>query len=320
MNKQVILGISLMIFGGAMIMALATSPKDDKNTQTHEITGEIARPVVEPLTADIETETRLLEQKRKQREAQVARLEEETKTLLIAQEQARNKAIKKQREEAVLTSVQTRPESIELAKKKEAQARQKQAEQRQAEKQKQAQLAESQAEKQKQDDIINAKKTGKYTVQAGDNLIRLAKEYGISVSVLAKANDLSDDATLHKGKVLKIPTSAQIKALQADVKAQEQKAAADARLREARQNTSKSANKGTYAVQVALAVNQEKADELAKKFKAQGYRVKTTPDRRGVKVIIGPERSKEAADALRTKISHDKSVGAMNAWVYEVKE
>lgn len=307
MNKQVILGISLMIFGGAMIMALATSPKDDKNTQTHEITGEIARPVVEPLTADIETETRLLEQKRKQREAQVARLEEETKALLIAQEQARNKAIKKQREEAVLTSVQTRPESIELAKKKEAQARQKQAEQRQA-------------EKQKQDDIINAKKTGKYTVQAGDNLIRLAKEYGISVSVLAKANDLSDDATLHKGKVLKIPTSAQIKALQADVKAQEQKAAADARLREARQNTSKSANKGTYAVQVALAVNQEKADELAKKFKAQGYRVKTTPDRRGVKVIIGPERSKEAADALRTKISHDKSVGAMNAWVYEVKE
>lgn len=157
-------------------------------------------------------------------------------------------------------------------------------------------------------------------MQAGDNLIRLAKEYGISVSVLAKANDLSDDATLHKGKVLKIPTSAQIKALQADVKAQEQKAAADARLREARQNTSKSANKGTYAVQVALAVNQEKADELAKKFKAQGYRVKTTPDRRGVKVIIGPERSKEAADALRTKISHDKSVGAMNAWVYEVKE
>lgn len=307
MNKQVILGISLMIFGGAMIMALATSPKDDKNTQTHEITGEIARPVVEPLTADIETETRLLEQKRKQREAQVARLEEETKALLIAQEQARNKAIKKQREEAVLTSVQTRPESIELAKKKEAQARQKQAEQRQA-------------EKQKQDDIINAKKTGKYTVQAGDNLIRLAKEYGISVSVLAKANDLSDNATLHKGKVLKIPTSAQIKALQADVKAQEQKAAADARLREARQNTSKSANKGTYAVQVALAVNQEKADELAKKFKAQGYRVKTTPDRRGVKVIIGPERSKEAADALRTKISHDKSVGAMNAWVYEVKE
>lgn len=118
MNKQVILGISLMIFGGAMIMALATSPKDDKNTQAHEITGEIARPVVEPLTADIETETRLLEQKRKQREAQVARLEEETKALLIAQEQARNKAIKKQREEAVLTSVQTRPESIELAKKK----------------------------------------------------------------------------------------------------------------------------------------------------------------------------------------------------------
>lgn len=333
MNKQVLLGVSLMVFGSAMIAVLATAPKDTTASTTtakaepdsSEKNYDVARPVVEPLTADIETEARLLEEKRKQREARVAQLEEQTKALLTAQEQARQTALQKQADELTQPAVQVRPESVELAKQQErAKLEQaKKAELKAKEKQKTElkakEDAQKLAEKQKQDELAAAKKSGKHIVKVGDNLIRLSKEYNIPVSVLAQANNMGRDDALHKGRTIIIPSAKDIKRLQAEAVAQERKQAADARLKEARQNANKSANKGSYAVQVALAANQQNADALVAKFKAQGYTVKTASDRRGVRVIVGPEKSREAADALRNKINNDKSVATGGAWVFEVK-
>jgi murein DD-endopeptidase MepM/ murein hydrolase activator NlpD len=44
-----------------------------------------------------------------------------------------------------------------------------------------------------------------YTVQAGDNLFRIARTYGLSVNSLAVANEISDERLIHPGQVLVIP-------------------------------------------------------------------------------------------------------------------
>lgn len=124
---------------------------------------------------------------------------------------------------------------------------------------------------------------------------------------------------LQKGKVITIPSAKQIKQLQVKAQERERKEAAEARLAEARRAARASGSNERYAVQVALAANQQNADELVKKFKAQGYNVSTQPDRRGVRVVIGPERSREAANALKDKINNDTSVATGGAWVLQVK-
>ena len=73
--------------------------------------------------------------------------------------------------------------------------------------------------------------------------------------------------------------------------------------------------KGSFGVQVALANDQAKADELAKKFQSAGYQVKTSATSRGVRVIVGPERGKVAALALKDKINSDPKVNTTSAWV-----
>ena len=73
-----------------------------------------------------------------------------------------------------------------------------------------------------------------------------------------------------------------------------------------------------YGVQVALASNQARADAMAAKLKAAGYTVSTSQTSRGVRVVVGPERSKEAATALKDKINNDAAVGTKGAWVLQL--
>ena len=54
---------------------------------------------------------------------------------------------------------------------------------------------------------------------------------------------------------------------------------------------------------------------MAKKFQSAGYQVKTSPTSRGVRVIVGPERGKVAALALKDKINSDPKVNTTSAWV-----
>ncbi|MFU8892103.1 MAG: LysM peptidoglycan-binding domain-containing protein [Luteolibacter sp.] len=49
--------------------------------------------------------------------------------------------------------------------------------------------------------------SGEYTVVAGDNLVRIGRQFGISAQALAKANGLEAGSIIHPGQKLKVPTA-----------------------------------------------------------------------------------------------------------------
>ncbi|WP_201509930.1 LysM peptidoglycan-binding domain-containing protein [Psychrobacter alimentarius] len=163
------------------------------------------------------------------------------------------------------------------------------------------------------------KSSSDYQVKRGDGLIKLARQYNMPVEVLAQANDLSPSTSLRVGQNITIPSRSQVQRLEREAAAAEKSAEAkrnaQQKLSEARKEVKETDAKGSFGVQVALANDQAKADELAKKLQAAGYQVKTSPTSRGVRVIVGPERGKVAALALKDKINSDPKLNASEAWV-----
>lgn len=164
---------------------------------------------------------------------------------------------------------------------------------------------------------------GQHKVVRGDGLIKLSRQYGVPVSALAEANNMGRHDPLPLGKTIKIPSKAQVARLEREAKEREaQKAAAasaDKRLKEARQKGSDGDGNARYGVQVSLADNQAKADELAKKYRDAGYKVSTSQTSRGVRVLVGSEKNQDAAAALRDKIKNDSRVDGSGAWVRRVQ-
>ena len=158
-----------------------------------------------------------------------------------------------------------------------------------------------------------------YQVKRGDGLIKLARQYNMPVEVLAQANNISPSTSLQLGQNITIPSRSQVQRLEREAaaaeKSAEAKREAQQKLSEARKEVKETDAKGSFGVQVALANDQGKADELAKKLQAAGYQVKTSPTSRGVRVIVGPERGKVAALALKDKINSDPKVNTTGAWV-----
>ena len=240
------------------------------------------------------------------------------------------KAVQAQQEAQRQAAIKEQAAAKKLANsKKEAEAK------RQADAKKQAQAAaekkQAAAEAAKNEP---PKSPSDYQVKRGDGLIKLARQYNMPVEVLAQANDLSPSASLQLDQNITIPSRKQVERLAREAAAAEQaredkrqkeealaKKSADAKreaqqkLSEARKEVKETDAKGSFGVQVALANDQAKADELAKKFKSAGYQVKTSPTSRGVRVIVGPERGKVAALALKDKINSDPKVNTTSAWV-----
>ena len=173
-----------------------------------------------------------------------------------------------------------------------------------------------------------------YEVKKGDGLIKLARQYNMPVEVLAQANNISPSTALQLGQSITIPSRKQVQRLAREAanaeqareanrqkeealakKSAEAKRDAQQKLQEARKEVKETDAKGSFGVQVALANDQAKADEMAKKFQAAGYQVRTSPTSRGVRVIVGPERGKVAALALKDKINSDPKVNTTSAWV-----
>ena len=173
-----------------------------------------------------------------------------------------------------------------------------------------------------------------YQVKRGDGLIKLARQYDMPVEVLAQANNISPSTSLQLGQNITIPSHQQVKRLEREAANAEQareasrqkeealakksvdaKREAQQKLSEARKEVKETDAKGSFGVQVALANDQSKADEMAKKLQSAGYQVKTSPTSRGVRVIVGPERGKVAALALKDKINSDPKVNTTSAWV-----
>ncbi len=165
-----------------------------------------------------------------------------------------------------------------------------------------------------------------YTVKSGDGLIKLARQYNVPVEALAQANNTSPSATLQLGQTITIPSRKQIQRLEreaaeAERKREQEKAQVQAkreaqqRLIEARKEVKETDAKGSFGVQVSLASDQAAAEKVAKKFREAGYQVTTSKTSRGVRVVVGPERGKVAALALKDKINNDPKVDTSGAWV-----
>ncbi|WP_350657377.1 LysM peptidoglycan-binding domain-containing protein [Psychrobacter sp. S1-30-MNA-CIBAN-0213] len=277
-------------------------PAESDSTEVAEGTT-VATPTVQ-LSNDTTTST-ANDKAQKAQAAEQAAKQAEAKKLADNQKQAE---AKKQAEAEAKKEAQA-------AAKKEADAKKKAEEQAAAKKERQAEeKAEAEAAK-----TAPPKSPADYTVKRGDGLIKLARQYNMPVEALAQANDISSSTSLRVGQELTIPSRKQIERLEREAaaakKSADAKREAQQKLREARQEVKETDAKGSFGVQVALASNQASADDVAKKFKSAGYQVKTSTTSRGVRVVVGPERGKVAALALKDKINTDPQVDTSGAWV-----
>ncbi|WP_296207253.1 SPOR and LysM peptidoglycan-binding domain-containing protein [Psychrobacter sp. UBA3480] len=286
-----------------------SAPATDETSST-----ESTKDVTTDLTVQPRTESQSATDTTKSSEA------EKQKAVQEQQEAQRQAAIKEQAAAKKLAESKKQAEAEKLAEAK-----------KQAEAQAAAERKREAAEAAKKEP---PKSPSEYQIKKGDGLIKLARQYNMPVEVLAQANNLSPSAALQLGQSITIPSSKQVQRLEREAAAAEQarekkrqqeealaKKSADAKreaqqkLSEARKEVKETDAKGSFGVQVALANDQAKADELAKKFRAAGYQVKTSATSRGVRVVVGPERGKVAALALKDKINSDPKVNTTSAWV-----
>ena len=263
---------------------------------------------VTPTSANaVSNDSRVEEEKRRAAEAKRAAEQEQQR---VAQQKAEAEA----REKAAAKEQAERKAAEQRA------AEQKAAEQRAAEAKR---AAEQKAQAAKSEPPSSP---SEYKVKSGDGLIKLARRYNVPVEALAQANNTSPSATLQLGQTITIPSRKQIQRLEreaaeAERKREQEKAQAQAkrdaqqRLVEARREAKQTDAKGSFGVQVSLASDQAGADRVAKKFKDAGYQVTTSKTSRGVRVVVGPERGKVAALALKDKINNDPKVDTSGAWV-----
>ncbi|SUD90150.1 SPOR domain-containing protein [Psychrobacter phenylpyruvicus] len=430
-SRQLLLGTGVFIGGGVLLLSLVKqmdAPKeaDIDNAIKIEQVSTAVKTDQEPLTADIETEERLLAQKRLEREKKMAQLDQKTREFLTEQEKAEALAMQKARleneqyrsgaaepvvdempnseetskvvtpvtrpvvtarpveqgvtpitstqpmqarnEQAQATASKSEPKPrAEVVSSKASSSTQKHTVQRgegliklsrqynvpveaisQANKlsknstiqvgqeitiPSQSQIDrlvrdynasnnnQSKPQQTKAETTSNSAPTSqqKYQVKAGDGLIKLARQYNVPVEALAAANNMSTNTSLRVGQDITIPSRKQVQRLQREAEqkkaAEQNKREAQQRLAEARRKAASGEAKGTFGVQVALADNQQKADAIVKELRAAGYSASTSNTSRGVRVIVGPEKGKEAALALKDKINADPKTNVNNAWV-----
>ena len=363
-SKQIVLGITLVIGSGVAFFALAKNDaQTTKSVQTpQQIPSDtkVAKPVVQPLTADIATEEKLLAEKQRAREAHTLQMQKQAAALLEEQNNARKQALEKASAEAngrmtndtqtvsadsaakseliAAPTVQTRPEAIEAARK--AEEAKKAAEtlknSEQETKDEKAKIAdkptENKAENKKEDKNTQTKapvKAGTHDVQRGETWQGIANRYGISVAALVEANGMTRNDILRADRRIKIPSASQIARLERDNKAREaaskddnKKSDNQPQSKTGKKTESKSQSSQTserYMVQVAISPDKDRVDEVVKKYRDAGYKVTTSNTSRGLRILIGNEKTEEEAKALRTKIAADSRVPSSGAFVHKAQ-
>ncbi|OAV01690.1 MULTISPECIES: SPOR and LysM peptidoglycan-binding domain-containing protein [Moraxella] len=363
-SKQIVLGITLVIGSGVAFFALAKNDaQTTKSVQTpQQIPSDtkVAKPVVQPLTADIATEEKLLAEKQRAREAHTLQMQKQAAALLEEQNNARKQALEKASAEAngrmtndtqtvsadsaakseliAAPTVQTRPEAIEAARKAEeakkaAEALKNSEQETKDEKAKTADKpTENKAENKKEDKNTQTKapvKAGTHDVQRGETWQGIANRYGISVAALVEANGMTRNDILRAEHRIKIPSASQIARLERDNKAREaaskddnKKSDNQSQSKTDKKTESKSQSSQTserYMVQVAISPDKDRVDEVVKKYRDAGYKVTTSNTSRGLRVLVGSEKTEEGAKALRSKIAADSRVPSSGAFVHKAQ-
>lgn len=382
-SKQRWMGGIVLLGGGVLLTALlfkganeiktnqASSAKPQAEVKKQPFQpGEMQ--ALQPVTIDVETEKRLLEEQRHAREKTLAEQEARTQQYLVQQQQAEAAAARKAAEEyAEINARRTREqENLDIPPEMTSASNPKVTEKKlspEAEAKRKALLTEkakTDADIKRQNDVAEkklkdaeiAKQKADHNVKvkadldkkAHDDLIARKKlESEMKAKAEAEAKKKAElEAKKKAEREAKVKAEAEAKA-KADAKAKaeldakkkadldakhkhaeeekkkqqdlaKQKAEAEQKKKLETENAREIMNEGKkWMVQVALAVNQGNADSIISKLKAKGYAITTSPTSKGIRVMVGPSKDREHADALRKKIQADPSLGFKSAWVIE---
>ena len=324
-NKQRWMGGVVLLGGGVLLAALLLKGNQEIEQAQQKIQAPVpeteqapkmAQPAqdsemvsLQALAVDVETEKRLLEEQRRSREKAVAEQEARAAEFLKMQQQAEAAAARKAAEEYAAinahraqqdSSDNIPPELVEdeTAKQRLAEEKHKLAQKQQAEAEKKAE-----ADKQLAADKRKAEAEKKATEEK-----RKAETEKKAAADKRKA-EAEKKAAEEKRKV-----EAENKVAEEKRKAEaEKKRKADAeKARELMENGDKK-----WMVQVALAANQANADAVVSKLRAKGYKVTTSQTTKGIRIMVGPAKDRDVADAARKKISSDESLNMKGAWVID---
>ena len=315
-NKQRWMGGVVLLGGGVLLGALLLKGKEEihhNQNQAPEMAqvqqqGQGSK--MSSLTVDVETEKRLLEEQRRTREKSVAEQEARAAEFLAMQQQAEADAARKAAEEyaalnahrsAQQSSDNIPPELIEDEKAKQKRiaeeklAAQKKSETQSAQqKSEQARLA---AEKQKAEEKRQAE---------------AKKEAERKANAEAEKKAAEKKAAAEKQKAEEKRKAEEKEKAEEKRKAEAKKKAEAEKARDLLENGDKQ-----WMVQVALAANEANADAVAAKLRAKGYKVTKSPTSKGIRIMVGPSKNRDAADATRKKINSDASLNMKSAWVID---
>lgn len=347
-SKQRWMGGVVLLGGGVLLAALLmkgtqelqhkqaapltqTATAQQKNTQK---SGDMQ--ALQPLTVDVETEKRLLEEQKRARERAVAEQEARTQQYLQQQQQAEADAARKAAEEyAEINKRRTGQDSsdnippevkpdgkiVDQQHQVDSDVKKKHADD-EAAKHKVAVDAKKKADAEaKRQADLEAKK------QANADAKKQADEDARHEAAAKKKAELEAQKKADAEQKRKADAEAKHKAVvEAKKKAEaEAKKQADA---DAKKSTSKKQadadkardlleGKKKWMVQVSLAANQANADATVAKLRAKGYKVVTSPTSKGIRIMVGPSKDRDGADTARRKIQGDASLGMKSAWVID---
>lgn len=329
-NKQRWMGGVVLLGGGVLLAALLLKGQNEihqDRQQNPALAAEVeSKDTVNnslgSLTVDVETEKRLLEQQRRDREKAVAEQEARAAEFLAMQQQAEADAARRAAEEyAALNAHRMGQQSSdnippELAEDEQTKqkrlaedkaAAQKKLEQQKLEQQK-AQTSADTAKKQAEQKAAEEKRKLEDKRKAEE--AHKAAEAKRKAEEEHKAAEKKKEAE-HKAAEEKLKAEEKRKAEEKH-KAEEAKKKAEAE--KARKLLEGESDK-QWMVQVALAANEANADAIAAKLRAKGYKVTKSQTSKGMRIMVGPSKDRETADALRKKIASDASLNMKSAWV-----
>lgn len=317
-NKQRWMGGVVLLGGGVLLAALLLKGQDEikqdrqqKPAQVAEVeTKDAVNHSLGSLTVDVETEKRLLEQQRRDREKSVAEQEARAAEFLAMQQQAEADAARKAAEEYAALNAhrmgQQSSDNIPPELVEDEQAKQKR-------------LAE---EKAAQDKKLALQKLEQQKANSSTEAAKKEAERKAAESKAAEAKRKTEEERKAAEK-----KEAERKAAEEKRKADEKRKAEEAKKKAAAEEAKKKAEAEQarkllegeedkqWMVQVALAANEANADAVAAKLRAKGYKVTKSSTSKGVRIMVGPSKDRETADALRKKIASDASLNMKSAWV-----
>lgn len=328
-NKQRWMGGVVLLGGGVLLAALLLKGKEEISQNDLKVpeptvqfeqkkpTSDAEMVQLQPLTVDVETEKRLLEEQRRSREKAVAEQETRAAEFLVMQQQAEAEAARKAAEEyAALNAHRTAaqqssdnipPELIEDEATKQKRLAVEKANTEKKLQQQQAQQQRSETDKK----LAEAKRIAdeKRKAEAAKKLA----EQKIAEQKIADEKAKQDAELKRKAAEKKqAETKETEKKAQAQQEAEAKKKIEAEKARDLLENGDKQ-----WMVQVALAANEANADAVAAKLRAKGYKVTKSPTSKGIRIMVGPSKNRETADTARKKINTDESLNMKSAWVIE---